>query len=95
MSKTRSRIYAKQIRLAEAEGRDVTPVLSALADAPYLGGLGRAQGDLLFHWVRHYAKDFLHGMHRKLGEFAMREAKLRHLENRPDLPKSYRRQPPL
>jgi hypothetical protein len=85
---------AKQIRLADAEGRDVTPVLSALAAAPSLGGLGRAQGDPLFHWVRHYAKDFLRGMHRKPGEFDMREAKLRHLENRPNLPKFYRRQPP-
>src|SRR5277367_5778971 len=74
---------AKQIRLAEAEGRDVTPVLSALAEAPSLGGLGRAQGDPLFHWIRHYAKDYLRSMHRKLGEFDMREAKLRHLENRP------------
>jgi hypothetical protein len=82
---------AKQIRLAEAEGRDVTPVLSALAEAPSLGGLGLAQGDPLLHWVRHYAKDFLRNMHRKLGEFDMREAKLRHLENRPDLPKFYRR----
>jgi len=85
---------AKQIRLAEAEGRDVTPVLSALAEAPSLGGLGLAQGDPLFHWVRHYASDFLRSMHRKLGEFDMSEAKLRHLENRPDLPKFYRRPPP-
>jgi hypothetical protein len=85
---------AKQIRLAEADGRDVTPVLTALAEAPSLGGLGHPQGDPLFHWVRHYAKDFLRSMHRKLDDFDVREAKLRHMENRPDLPRFYRRQPP-
>jgi len=30
-------------------------------------------------------------MSRKIGAFDMREAKLRHLENCPDLPKFYRR----
>jgi hypothetical protein len=85
---------AKQIRLAEAEGRDVTPVLTALAEAPSLGRLGRPQGDPLFHWVRHYAKDFLRCMKRRLGDVDMREAKLRHLENHPDLPKFYRRSLP-
>jgi hypothetical protein len=51
--KPAAEFIVKQIRLAESEARDVTPVLSALAEAPSLGGLGRAQGDPLVHWVRH------------------------------------------
>jgi hypothetical protein len=44
--KPAAEFVAKQIRLAEAEGRDVTPVLSALAEIPSLGRLGHVQGDL-------------------------------------------------
>jgi len=73
---------AKQIRLAEAEGRDVTPALSALAEAPYL------RDDFLAHWVRFYAADLL----RHIGNDGVRQALLRRLENRPTLPKFYRRE---
>jgi hypothetical protein len=38
---------AKQIRLAQAEDRDITPVLSALVEIPCLGRLGHAQSDPL------------------------------------------------
>jgi hypothetical protein len=81
---------AKQIHLARAEGRDVTPVLTALAEAPALGTLAR-QGDPLFRSVRRYASDFLRHMHHKIGNLDMAEAKLRHLESRPTLPNFYRR----
>jgi hypothetical protein len=50
---------AKQIRLAMAEQRDATPVLSALAEIPCIGGLGRVQGDALVHWSKHYAQEYL------------------------------------
>jgi hypothetical protein len=83
----------KQIRLARAEGRDVTPVLTALAEAPALGRLAR-RGDPLFHSVRRYANDFLRHVHHKTGNLDVAEAKLRHLENRPTLPSFYRRSAP-
>jgi hypothetical protein len=82
--KRAAEFVAKQIRMAQAEGRDVTPVLSALAEAPSLG-------DPLFHSVRYYASDYLRHMHRKIGNLDMAEAKLRHLEHRPTLPDFYRR----
>jgi hypothetical protein len=81
---------AKQIRLARAEGRDVTPVLTALAEAPALA----RQGDPLFRSVRHYASVFLRNMHDKTGNLDIAEAKLRHLESRPTLPNFYRRSAP-
>lgn len=84
---------ARQIRKAQAEGRDVTPVLTALVEAPVLGRLGRPEGDPLFHSVRHYARDYLHHMHRKIGGVNLAEARLRHLENRPELPQFYPRSP--
>jgi hypothetical protein len=89
--KRAAEFVAKQIRRAQAEGRDVTPVLTALAEAPSLGSLGRPDGDPLFHSVRHYASDYLRNMHRKISTLDMAEAKLRHLENRPTLPDFYRR----
>jgi len=89
--KRAAEFVAKQIRMAQAEGRDVTPVLSALAEAPSLGSLGRPQGDPLFHSVRYYAGDYLRHMRRKTGNLDMAEAKMRHLENRPTLPHFYRR----
>jgi hypothetical protein len=92
--KAAAEFVAKQIRLARAEGRDVVPVLTALAEAPSLGGFGSAQGDPLFHSVREYARDYLRHVHRKIGDLDMGEARLRHLENRPTLPKFYRRLPP-
>ena len=91
--KLAAEFVAKQIRLARAEGRDVTPVLTALAEAPALGRLAR-QGDPLFHSVRYYTSSFLRHMHRKIGNLDMAEAKLRHLESRPTLPNFYRRSAP-
>jgi hypothetical protein len=84
---------AKQIHLARAEGRDVTPVLTALAEAPALGIPAR-QGDPLFRSVRRYASDFLRHMHHKIGNLDRAEAKLRHPESRPTLPNFYRRSAP-
>lgn len=84
---------SRQIRKAQAEGRDVTPVLTALVEAPVLGRLGRPEGDPSFHSVRHYARDSLHHTHRKIGGVNLAEARLRHLENRPELPQFYRRSP--
>jgi hypothetical protein len=92
--KPAAEFVARQIRLAESEARDVIPVLSALAEPPSFGGLGRAQGDPFDHWVRHYSKDFLRTMSRRFVGIDMRAAKLRHLENRPELPRFYRQPPP-
>lgn len=75
--KPAAEFVAKEVRLAEAEGRYPAPVLNALASVPHLGD------DPLAHWTQHYAKQYL----RRPGE-----ATLRHLENRPVLPKFYRKQ---
>ena len=90
--KPAAEFVANQIRRARDEGRDVQPVLSALAEIPCLGRLGHAQGDPLVHWTRHYAQDYLRHMNRKTTTVDWAEARLRHLENRPTLPKFYRRQ---
>lgn len=71
---------AKQVRLAESEQRDVTPVLSALAEAPHL------RDDFLARWTRDYAHDYL-----QYAAMRRQEALLQALENRPPLPKFYRR----
>lgn len=89
--KRAAEFVARQIRMAQAEGRDITPVLTALVEAPVLGSLGRPEGDPLFHSVRHYARDYLQHMHRKIGGINLSESKLRHLETRPELPQFYRR----
>jgi hypothetical protein len=92
--KRAAEFVARQIRIAREEGRDVTPVLNALVEAPSLGDVGSPQGDPLFHSVRRYARDYLRHMNRKIGDTDMGEARLRHLENRPTLPKFYRRPSP-
>ena len=89
--KLAAEFVAKQIRMAQVEGRDVTPVLTALAEAPSLGSRSRPQGDPLFRSVRHYASDYLRHMNRKIGNVDMETARLRYLENRPTLPDFYRR----
>jgi hypothetical protein len=89
--KRAAEFVAKQIRAAQAGRRDVTPVLTALIEAPSLGYRGSPQGDPIFHSVRKYAGDYLRHMHRKIGGVDMAEATLRHLENRPTLPDFYRR----
>jgi hypothetical protein len=83
--KPAAEFIARHIRLAEKEDRDVTPVLNALAELPHLGG------DQLAKWTQRYASEFLSDMNRKIGNLEMREVRLRHLENRPSLPKFYRR----
>lgn len=84
---------AKQIRLAQAEDRDVTPVLSALVDIPHFGSLHREQGDRLVQWTQYYARECLHRIQHPFDPgINWREAMLRHLENRPELPKFYRRE---
>ena len=87
--KRAAEFVAKRIRMAQAEGSDVTPILTALAEAPSLGALGSPQCDPLFHSVQHYAREYLRHMHRKIGNVDMAEATLRSLENRPALPKFY------
>jgi hypothetical protein len=81
--KLAAEFVAKHIRMAQAEGRDVTPLLATLAEAPSLG-------DPIFDSVRHYASDYLRHMRRKIGNLDMAAATLRHLENRPTLPQFYR-----
>lgn len=92
--KPAAEFVAKQIRRARGEGRDVEPVLSALAEIPCLGRLGKSHGDSLVHWTRYYARDYLRHVNRMGRGVDWVEARLRHLENRPSLPKFYRRQEP-
>jgi hypothetical protein len=83
--KPAAEFVAKQVRLAEAEGRDVRPVLSALAEVPYL------HPDPLAEWTRRYARECLHRIEHPLPGVDWRSAMLRRLENRPAPPKFYRR----
>jgi hypothetical protein len=71
----------KQVKLAQAEQRDVSPVLSALAEAP------RTREDSLARWTRDYAQDYLR--HAAMGRG---EALVQGLENRPALPRFFRRE---
>ncbi len=70
----------KQVRLAQSEQRDVTPVLTALREMP------RMRDDTLARWTHDYAGDYLH-----YSAMGRQEALLQGLENRPPLPKFYRR----
>ena len=70
----------KQVRLAQVEQRDVTPVLSALSEMP------RMRDDHLARWTHDYAGDYL-----RFSAMGRQEAFLQALENRPPLPKFYRR----
>jgi hypothetical protein len=79
---------AKQIRLAEAESRDVTPVLSALAEIPVTRNRLHRQDDFVTSWTRRYASEYLRALHHK-NDF-LRAATLRRLENHAMLPKYYR-----
>jgi hypothetical protein len=85
---------AKQIRLAQNENRDVTPVLSALAEIPHLGSLHRAQGDRLVQWTQYYARHCLHSMRSETSHdrgVDRLQIWVRHLENLPEVPNFYRR----
>ena len=73
---------AQQIRAANTDGRDPTPVLTALRDIPHV------RDDLPARLVADYARTSLM---QQIGSPDMKEGPLRHLENRPELPKFYRR----
>jgi hypothetical protein len=92
--KRAAEFVAQQVRLADAEGRDATPVISALAAIPHIGGPGHGQYDPLVHSTVEFARQYLRSVQHKIGELDMREVELRRLENRPELPKFYRRQEP-
>jgi hypothetical protein len=79
---------AKQIRLAEAESRDVAPVLSALAEVPTFRNRLYPQGGFVTSWIRQYASQYLRALHHK--DDFLRTATLRRFENHATLPKFYR-----
>lgn len=87
--KPAAEFVAKQIRLAATEGWEVMPVLTALAEIPSLRRPGHGKVDPLVHWIKHYARRYIRDS--QPSSFDNREARLRHLENRPVLPKFFRR----
>ncbi len=89
--KRAAEFVARQVRLADAEGRDATPVVSALAEIPHLGRPGHGTYDPMVHMTVEFAREYLRNVQQKRGEVDMREVELRRLENRPELPKFYRR----
>lgn len=89
--KPAAEFVARQIRLAINESRNVAPVLTALAEIPSLHRPGYGRVDPLVYWTKHYARQYLGYLRRKAGDSDMREAGLRHLENRPTLPRFFRR----
>ena len=72
------------MRLAIVEERDPIPVIVALRDMPHL------RTDLLVHLVCEYARTYLRQSSLRAGSVNWTEAALKHLENRPTLPKFYR-----
>ncbi|HLK07808.1 MAG TPA: hypothetical protein VKV30_07705 [Candidatus Angelobacter sp.] len=91
--KRAAEFVAQQVRLADAEGRDATPVISALAEIPHIGRPGHGPYDPLVHSTVEFAREYLRRVQHKIGELDMREVELRRLENRPELPKFYRQEP--
>jgi hypothetical protein len=89
--KPAAEFVAKHIRLAESESRDVTPVLSAIAEMPHIENLRPAEENPLVYWVQKYAGDYLGTVRHNIGTVNSPQAELRHLENRPILPKFHRR----
>jgi hypothetical protein len=75
---------ANHVRLAKMEGRDPTPVVTALRDMPHL------RSDILAHLVCEYARTYLRHSSMRTGLVDRTEGALKHLENRPNLPKFYR-----
>jgi len=75
----------KQVRLAQSEQRDVAPVLAALAEMP------RMRDDHLARWTPDYVGDYA-GEYLRFSAMGRQEAFLQALENRPPLPKFYRRE---
>lgn len=90
--KRAAEFVARQVRLADAEGRDAIPVISALAEIPHLGRPGHGQYDPLVHMTVEFAREYLRRVQHKIGELDIQEVELRRLENSPELPKFYRRQ---
>jgi hypothetical protein len=78
--KRSAEFVVRQIHLAKAEGRDVAPVLSALREAPYL------RDDFLADWTQQFASQLLSSM----THTQMWDARMRHLQNLPTLPRFYR-----
>src|ERR1700691_5221079 len=70
---------AEQVRTANAEKRDVTPILTALRDIPHL------HNDHLARLVADYARTYLRRSVMRMGALDMKEVALRHLENQPEL----------
>jgi hypothetical protein len=79
---------AKQVRPAEAESRDVTPVLSAPAEFPILNDPLYPPGDFITRWIRQHASQYLRAVHHS--DDFLRAATLRRLENHRLLPRYYR-----
>ena len=92
--KPAAEFVARQVRLADAEGRDAMPVISALAEIPHLGRPRHGPYDPLVHNTVNFAREYLRRVQHTTSERNLREAELRRLENRPELPKFYRRQQP-
>ena len=92
--KRAAEFVARQVRLAKAEGREPMPVISALAEIPHIGRPGHGPYDPLVHMTVEFAREYLRRMQHKIGDLVMQEVELRRLENRPELPKFYRRHEP-
>jgi hypothetical protein len=90
--KRAAEFVARQVRLADAERRDATPLITALADIPHLSRSGHGYYDPLVHMTVKFAHEYLRRVQHKIGALDMREVELRRLENRPELPKFYRRE---
>jgi hypothetical protein len=75
---------AKHVRLAKLEERDPTPVVAALRDMPHL------RSEVFAHLVCEYARTYIRQSTMRAGLVDWTEAALKHLENRPNLPKFYR-----
>jgi hypothetical protein len=90
--KPAAEFVARHIRLAESEGRDATPVLSALEELPVLRKLDEPKDKSHIYWIRHYAGEYLRYMKWKPGDNDFLQRRLRSLENRPALPKFYWRE---
>ena len=79
---------ARQVRLAVAEDRDVTPVLNALCMIPSWPSMDQLRLDEpVLRNTKHFAGIYL-AFTRRPGDVAtMREVALKRLENQPTLPK--------
>jgi hypothetical protein len=87
--KRAAEFVATRVRMAQAGGWDATPVVDALRDIPHLGN------EVLARQVSEFARTYLQlASAWRAGLANGDEAALRHLENRPELPEFYRREPP-